>query len=134
MVGMTSGPVLVEDVAGVGTRLAVQRRLLLMAGVLAAVSVGLPWTVVRPAAAGMPGLQLAGTSHPVRVIALAAAVALWWAVHRASRTSALAALLVAATALPLGISAGLTSGRIVYAAAIAVAAVAIWRSPAPPDR
>ncbi len=108
---------------------------------LAVVSVGLPWASPRfPARAwGTVELTSSGTSHPVRVIVLVAALLLWWAVRAGSRRGALAACLVAATALPLGLSAGLsaglTSGRISYALAIVLAVTAIWRSPvaAPPQ-
>jgi len=116
-------------------RLPVHPLLIVLAGVLAAVSIGLPW-VPRPSpsgvAVGATGAgATAGTAHPVRVIALVAAVLLWWAVRRGSRRGALAACLIATTALPLGLTAGVTSGRICYTLAIALAVVAIWRSPVP---
>jgi hypothetical protein len=120
---------------GARGRLSFHPRLMVLAGVLTAVSLGLPW-VARPRPLdGVPvggvgsGGELPGFSHPVRVIALVAAVLLWWAVRQGSRRIAVAACLVAVTALPLGLTQGVSSGRICFALAIVAAVVAIWRTP-----
>lgn len=121
-----------------GSRLPVHPRLMALAALLAVVSVGLPW-VSRPGSlgTGLPGTGLlvtgsAGTSQPVRVIALVAAVLLWRAVGNGSRRAALTACLIATAALPIGLSEGVTAGRLCYALAIALAVVAVWRSPVVP--
>ncbi|HET9655242.1 MAG TPA: hypothetical protein VFP72_07800 [Kineosporiaceae bacterium] len=130
---MISGPVPSGD--GVRTRAALpaRPRVILLAGVLAVVSIALPWSAGAVAiGSGVSAAELSGTTHAVRVIAPAAAALLWWAVHRGSTRGALGALLLAATALPIGLSTGLAGGRIVYLMALAVAAVAVWRPAAGP--
>lgn len=72
-----------------------------------------------------------GAEHPVRVIALAAAVLLITAVRQGLPGRARLAVAVGALALPLDLSGGLTSGRAVYALALLLAAVASGVLPRP---
>jgi hypothetical protein len=89
-------------------------RLLLLAAVLAAVAVGLPWSG-----------PLLGTQHPVRVLALVGIAGVWFALRRGSRPLALAAVAVAALALPMGSWGTPEPGRFCYLVALLVAAAAI---------
>jgi hypothetical protein len=139
--------------------LTVDRHLLTLGGLLAGVSMGMPWgvrqeqllDVTLPFAVPVPvggtnwtfpdsvDLDVAvpvvvhGLEHPVRVLAVVGAVLVWWAVRHGSRLTAWLGLLVAAAALPLGGTAG--SGRVVLAAGLVVVTVALLRAsgPAPPD-
>ncbi len=93
----------------------VRRPLLLISGLLALVSVGLPWA---------PGLI--GAQHPMRALLALAAPLLWWALRRGRQALAWAALGLATLALPMAGTGGtLPSGRLVYTLAVLVAAVAV---------
>jgi hypothetical protein len=136
-----------------------QRALLLVAGALALLSLGLPWgnmpgvpggvhpggtTVVVNAdgsidlrfdpSAYVPGLAghtVAGAGHAMRVTGAAGALLVFAGVRRTRRTLVVAGLAVAALALPIGLSAGAGSGRTVYGLAIAIAALTLLRRPSP---
>jgi hypothetical protein len=76
---------------------------------------------------------LLGAQHPVRVLGLVAALLLVTARRRdrLGRARAAVAVAVGATALPLGLDSGLTSGRVVYAAALVLAALGAGASRRP---
>jgi hypothetical protein len=103
--------------------------LLLLAGVLGVVSLGLPWGVTQTGAGSgitqdtTVARTVIGAEHPVRVIGLAAALLLVTAVRRGRPGRARAAVALGTLALPLGLSAGLTSGRAVYLLALLLAAM-----------
>jgi hypothetical protein len=95
--------------------LSARRPLLLISGLLALISVGLPWS------AGSTGGQ-----HPMRALLALSAPLLCWALSRGLQRVAWAALGLAALALPMMPTGDtLQSGRLVYALAILVAAVAV---------
>lgn len=96
-------------------------RLLLLAAVLAVLSIGLHWSG-----------PVAGTHHPVRVLALVGIAGVWLALRRGSRLLALAAVAVAATALPMGSWGTPEPGRLCYLLAVAIAVAGIAAVPAPP--
>ena len=135
------------------------RALLLVAGALALLSLGLPWgstpgvpgavhpggtTVVVDAdgsidlrfepswyVPGLAGHTVSGADHTMRVTAAAGALLVFVGVRRARRRLVVIGLAVAALALPIGLGGGAGSGRAVYGLAIAVAAVTLLRRPSP---
>ena len=136
-----------------------ERALLLVAGALALLSLGLPWGTT-PGAPGavvpggtavvvnadgsidlrfdpswyVPGLAahtVSGADHTMRVTGAAGALLVFAGVRRARRTLVVAGLAVAALALPIGLSGGTGSGRAVYGLAIAIAALTLLRRPSP---
>jgi hypothetical protein len=96
------------------------RGLFAVAGTLAVLSLGLPWSAAE-----------SGAQHPVRVLGPVAAVLLWSAARSGRAGRARAAVLVGALALPLGLSSGLTAGRAAYAVALLLAAMASGVIPRP---
>jgi hypothetical protein len=95
-------------------------RLLVVAGALATVSLGAPPPV--------------GAGQSVRVLGVVAAAMLWAATRLGSVRLRRAALMLGVAALPLGLTGGVTAGRICYAVALALAAVAgTPPQPPPPD-
>jgi hypothetical protein len=128
------------------------RTSLIAAGVLGLLSLGLPWerfadipgTVIPEIVVAyptgdldvtisytppiyfptIPGGTVPGTDHPMRLIGLAAALLLWWAIRVGSRGTGWLALAVGALAVPLGLQLGpLQSGRFCYLVALVCAAV-----------
>jgi hypothetical protein len=93
---------------------------------LAVVSLGLPWGPSSETAQFTTGAH-----HPVRVLALVAAVLMLVAVRQDSLGLARLAVLVAGCSLPLGLADGLGSGRAVFAAAVVLAAMASGVLPYP---
>jgi hypothetical protein len=91
----------------------VRTRLLLAAGALLALSLGLPW-----------GTTVHGFEHTMRVTGAAAALLVGAGIRRGRRSLALAGLGVAAIAIPIGGVAG-ESGRVAYALAIGLTALAL---------
>ena len=136
-----------------------ERTLLLVAGALALLSLGLPWgnapglpgaahpggtTVVVNADGsidlrfdpssylpGLAGHTVSGASHAMRVTGAAGALLVVAGVRRAQRRLVVVGLAVAALALPIGLSGGSGSGRAVYGLAIAIAALTLLRRPSP---
>jgi hypothetical protein len=124
--------------------------LLLVAGCLAVVSLGLPWGVYVDEilgetpfiiTTGTGGVEVttlftldlgvdvpvvvSGYQHPVRAVLLVAVLVMGWALRAGSRRGAVAAVVVAALALPLGAPGA--AGQLVYAAAVALAVVWLGR-------
>jgi hypothetical protein len=126
------------------TRLALG--LLVAAGVLAVVSLGLPWTEPRPGSDNVVVITsvgpyvtlydtvtvpllperpaITGAAHPVRAVVAIAALVMWWAHRRGSFAARWVALAVAAAAITMGPGPGdaVTSGRVCYALALVAAA------------
>jgi hypothetical protein len=103
-------------------------RLLAAAAGLAVLAVGLPWSqgpAGLPVQAGLSGAVL-GTQHPVRVLAVVGALGVWLALRHGSRRAALAAVGLAAVALPIGSwHGGAPPGQLCYALALVTAVLAI---------
>jgi hypothetical protein len=132
--------------------LSVDRRLLALGGLLAGVSLALPWGVREeqlldaelPFAYPVPvgdttwyfpdsldvevavPVVVRGLEHPARLLAFAAALLVWWAVSRGSRRIAWLGIAVAGAALPIGGTGG--AGRVLLAAGLAVVALALVRA------
>lgn len=136
----------------------VRRPLLVLAGALLLLSLGLLWgrtpvipgvytpgtSILLPNPDGTyyveitPGMYFAqlggyaihGAQNAARVTGLAATVLLWLAVRRGSRRLAALALAVGAVALPLGLDLGAaTPGRLCYLAALVAAAAGVGLLP-----
>jgi hypothetical protein len=101
-----------------GLPLTVDRRLLAFAGLLAVLSLGLPW--------GTPPDAGPGFEQPARVLVPVAGLLVWWAVRHGSRRIAWAGPAVAVVALATGGTGG--AGRILLAAAVLVLAAALLRA------
>jgi hypothetical protein len=97
----------------------VRTRLLLVAGVLLALSLGLPWSHGDATTATVHGFE-----HTMRVNGAAAALLVLAGVRAGRRSLVVLGLRVAADAIPIGGMAG-ESGRIAYALAIVVTALAL---------
>lgn len=107
--------------------LAARPRLFLAAGALAILSLGLPWQVaiVRNGPADAT-LTNAGTQHPVRVLALLGGLLVWWGMTRGPHRIAWGGLGLAGLALVMGApGSAVPPGRLVYAVAVALAAIAV---------
>jgi hypothetical protein len=135
----------------------VRPRLLILAGALGAISIGLPWAQVNtpgwamwlfspivPPCAGdyciegavisvipMGGSQysISGVDHPIRVVAALAAVLIWYGVRHSSTVLARRGLLLAAAGLAISAGSGLHTGQLVFAVALLVAAAGLGLLP-----
>lgn len=127
---------------------AVRARQLLVAGILAAFSLGLPWAQYRTSGFTPPLFQLfsgpgwepgahgsvfgvatmgaagtvPGTQLPIRVVAALAAVLFWLAVRRSSPGLGRTGLVVAVLGLVTALGGGVLPGHIVYLGALVLAA------------
>lgn len=128
---------------------AVRSRQLLVAGILAIFSLGLPWAQDRTSGfvpplfqhfsgpGGEPGVHgfvfgvvtmggtagtVPGTQLPIRVVAALAAVLVWLAVRRSSLGLARAGLVVAVLGPVTALGGGVLPGHIVYLGALVLAA------------
>ncbi|MGF1661104.1 MAG: hypothetical protein ACFCVG_01295 [Kineosporiaceae bacterium] len=101
-----------------GDPLTVDRRLLVLGGVLATLSLGLPWGTGPDAAPGF--------GQPARVLVPVAAALVWWGVRRGSRAAAWSGPAVAGVALTSSGAAG--AGPVLLSGAVLVVAVALVRA------
>lgn len=134
----------------------VRPRLLLVSGVLAAVSLSLPWAqsqlpsmpTLMYASLGPGGLYgvsgiwfgadisgptivtMPGTQQPIRIVAALAVVLIWLGVRRASQGLARAGLTAAVLGLLIGMDGAILSGHLVYALALVLATVGLGAVPA----
>lgn len=136
------------------------RALLYVAGALALVSLGLPWGQTAPTPGtvmgggsrisvnddgtfdvlftpttylpGLAGSTTVGAEHTMRVAGAAGALLVFLGERRRHRRLVVAGLLIAAVALPIGLTAGSASGRVAYGLAIGLAALSLLRRPNPP--
>jgi hypothetical protein len=97
-----------------------RRGLFAIAAVLAALSLGLPWSSTD----GVYG-TVVGAEHTMRVTAAAAALLLALAVRRRAPTLGWWGLAIATLAVPIGLHGATGIGRITYALSIAIAALGL---------
>jgi hypothetical protein len=101
--------------------LPVRTRPLLAAGVVAVVSLGLPWGAGPGSGGGVPGAgpgTVPGLQLPVRALLALAVVLIWVAVHRSRPALARAGLALGALGLLTGLGGGILAGHLVYLVAL----------------